>query len=423
MKVALFVFNHANADLRTHRQAHLLAQNGYEVRVYCFLEPGLPQREQRGGYLICREDQRSQLTRFFDDQIMRKLKPSKPPRAETGELPKMPPDQPPVRPCPEPPPRQLPKDFLPGEEEYLAYVARINAVWTREATAWKPDICHAQDLDALQAAYDTAQAVKARLILDSHELWTDQPFIRSQATVDYWDALEARLVPHCQAVMTVSRPFAEVLQKRLQREVLVLHNCQEYQPLPPRSTALQELARGRPVALYQGVFGIDRGLEQLVASAQYQKEVVVALRGFGSAQAGLEHLAQGLDNVLLLERCPPEQMIEKAAEADMGVIPFLPTCLNHYLNTPNKMFEYMLAGLPISAADLPDLRHFVETEQMGNLFDPFSPRDIARALVELWNDPEREAKGSRAHAACKRRWNWECEGRQLLECYQTLARV
>lgn len=417
-KVALFVFNTANGDLRTHRQARLLAQNGFEVRVYCFLEPGLPQREERSGYLICREDQRSRTTRFFDDKVMRKLKRPKPPKAAEEPLPQMPPDRPAVRPCPPPPPRNLPRDFLAGEEDYLGYVARINGVWAREASAWKPDLCHAQDLDALQAAFDTAQACGARLILDQHELWTDQPFIRSQATVRYWDELEARLVPHCQALMTVSRPFAEVLQKKLGREVLVVHNCQEYKPAP-----LRKPRQGRPMAIYQGVFGIDRGLEQLIASAQYQNEVVIGLRGFGSAQAGLEHLAQGLDNVVILPRCAPEEMIERAAEGDLGVIPFLPTCLNHYLNTPNKLFEFMLAGLPIAAADLPDLKNFVEGEQIGCLFDPFSPRDIARGILELWHDPEREAKGARAHEACRRRWNWESESRQMLELYKTLAGV
>lgn len=417
-KVALFVFNTANGDLRTHRQARLLSQNGYEVRVYCFLEPGLPQREERSGYTIYREDQRGKVTRFFDDQVMRKLRRPKPHIDAVGPLPAMPADRPPVRPCPPPPPRDLPEKYLPGEEDYLAYVARINDVWAREASAWKPDICHAQDLDALQAAYDTSRACGAKLVLDEHELWTDQPFIRSQATVRYWDELEARLVPHCHALLTVSRPFAEVLSKRLGREVLVLHNCQEYKPAPARKKR-----EGRPVAIYQGVFGIDRGLEQLVASAQYQNEVTIALRGFGSAEAGLRHLAQGLDNVEIWDRCSPSEMIERAAEADLGVIPFLPTCLNHYLNTPNKLFEYMLAGLPIAAADLPDLRHFIEGEQIGTLFDPFSPSDMARGILELWHDPEREAKGLRAHEACKRRWNWETESRQMLDCYKTLAAV
>lgn len=421
-KVAFFVFNTANGDLRVHRQARLLSENGYEVRIYCFLEPGLPQREERFGYTIYREDQRSHFTRFFDDQIMRRLRSSRKSTPFGASVaPQLPPDREPVRPCPPPPPRQLPHHFLEGEEQYLQYVSTINKVWAREATAWRPDICQAHDLDALEGAAVTAEACSARLIYDTHELWTDQPFIRSQPTVDYWDALEARLIRRCQAVLTVNRPFAEVLEKKYGMEVRPLHNCQEYRPRPQPSQALRQLSGGRPVALYQGVLGLDRGLEQLIASARHQQEVVVALRGYGALQPALVQLAEGMDNVLLLDPCRPEEIIEKAAEGDMGVIPFLPTCLNHYLNTPNKLFEYMLAGLPIAAADLPDLKRFVEGEELGILFDPFSPQDIARALLELWRDPQREARGTRAHEACRLRYNWETEGKTLLDCYTMLT--
>lgn len=81
----------------------------------------------------------------------------------------------------------------------------------------------------------------------------------------------------------------------------------------------------------------------------------------------------------------------------------------------------MLAGLPIAAADLPDLKRFVEGEELGILFDPFSPQDIARALLELWRDPQREARGTRAHEACRLRYNWETEGKTLLDCYTMLT--
>jgi len=423
-KVAFFVFNTAQGDLRVHRQARLLVENGYEVRIYCFLEPGLPHREERSGYTIVREDQRSPLTRFFDDQIVRRLRGQRKSVAPqvSERLPVLPPDQPPQRPCPAPPVRQLPSHFLEGEEDYLQYVRVINRVWAREATAWKPDVCQAHDLDALEAAAATAEACSAALIYDSHELWTDQPFIRSQPTVDYWNALEARYVPRCQAIFTVNQPFARVLEEKYGVAVRTLHNCQDYRPLPRPSQELRQRAQGRPVALYQGVLGLDRGLEQLVASAQYQQEVVVALRGYGALESTLAQLVEGQENVWLLPACKPEEIIERAAEADLGVIPFLPTCLNHYLNTPNKLFEYMLAGLPIAAADLPDLRRFVEGEKLGLLFDPFSPSDIARALVELAANPDRQECGLRGHEACRLRYNWEQEGRTLLECYTMLTR-
>ena len=52
MKIAMFVFNTGNGDRRLHRQASLLAAQGHQVRVYCFLSPPLPVREERGGYEI-----------------------------------------------------------------------------------------------------------------------------------------------------------------------------------------------------------------------------------------------------------------------------------------------------------------------------------------------------------------------------------
>lgn len=421
VRVAFFVFNTANGDLRVHRQASLLARHGYQVRIFCFLEPGLPQREERSGYTIVREDQRSLLTRFFDDQVMRRWKkPKKSSLVQDGGW-RWPVDREAVRPCPKPPTRALPKEFAEGEERYLAYVRRINQIWASRARRWKPDVCQAHDLDALEAAALTAQACKARLIYDTHELWTDQPFIRSQATVDYWNRLEKQWIHSCQAVLTVNRPFAEVLSQRYQIDVQPLHNCQELQEIKGPRGVLRERLGGRPVALYQGVLGLDRGLEELIASARHQSVVHIALRGYGPKRGELVAMAQQVEGVTVLDPCPSDEIVERAAEGDMGVIPFLPTCLNHYYNTPNKLFEYMMAGLPMAASDLPDLSNFIAGGQFGLLFDPFSPADIARALVELWNHPEREQMGQRARQACVERYHWEKEGETLLNCYHRLG--
>ncbi len=80
----------------------------------------------------------------------------------------------------------------------------------------------------------------------------------------------------------------------------------------------------------------------------------------------------------------------------------------------------MMAGLPIAAADLPDLKKFIEGEQIGLLFDPYCHPDIARALVELAEHPEREQMGERAYQACVRQYHWEEESKALLKVYQNL---
>ncbi len=396
-----------------------MAQNGYQVRIFCFLKPGLPEYEERSGYTLVRADQRPALTRFFDDKIAPLWKKKRPEVEVAPQLhERWPEEREPVRPCPRPPARPLPLDFLPGEQDYLAYVRKINSVWARLAIEWGPQICQAHDADALEAARDTAAACAAKLIYDAHELWSDQPFIYSQATADYWDRLEAQCVPSCNALLTVSQPFADELGARWKRTLTPLHNCQQYRPLTRPLGNLRHLSEGKPVALYQGVLGLERGLEELIASARHQDQVHLAIRGFGAMRAQLEHMAKDLPNVHILPPCPSEEIVEYATQGDLGIIPFLPNCLNHYLNTPNKLFEYMMAGLPIAAAHLPDLERFVAGNQIGMLFDPYSPQDMARAIVELWNHPERSQMGERAHQLCKDRYNWECEGQRLLECYR-----
>lgn len=426
MKIAMFVFNTGNGDRRLHRQASLLASRGHQVRVYCFLDPALPTREERGGYEILRFDQRKPLTRFFDDKVMAKLKGKPKPRAEQpaeAEVVKEPVSRPLMRPCPEPPPRRLAPEASEAQRKYLRYVQRINQVWAREAALWRPQVCQAHDVDALEAAALTARECGAKLVYDSHEIWSDQPFIRTQEEVDYWTELERRYIKQADAVLTVSEPFARLLEERYQvGPITAVHNCQDLvAPITQDRRSLRERFGGRPVALYQGVLGPDRGLEELVASARYQDQVGIAIRGYGERRHALEVLAESYEHVQILAPVPSDEIVSSAAQGDFGVIPFLPTCLNHYWNTPNKLFEFMMAGLAIASADLPDLRKFIEGERIGVLFDPYCHQDTARALVELSLHPELESMGQRAYEACRRRWHWAEESKRLLELYQRLG--
>ena len=414
MKVAMFVNNTGNGDLRVHRQASLLARNGFEVRLFCFLEPGLPEKEERAGYTIVREDQRPRLTRFFDDRLLARFRRRAP--AEVLQAPaevELPPDREPVRPCPPPPPRRLAPSSPAPVREHRKYVETLNGIWADAARRWKPDVCHAHDADTLAAA----GSVGVALVYDAHELWSEQPFICDQESVDYWNRLEGEWIRKAACVFTVNRPLADVLFERYGVRAIPLHNCQSLQPRPAAA-----LRTGPPVALYQGVFAPDRGLEELLAASAHLGDVVVAVRGFGEREAALRELASRYKlPVQFWPAVPAHGIVAAAAEADVAVIPFLPTCLNHYLSTPNKLFEAMMAGVPIAGSDIPELRSFVLERGLGVLFDPYSPRDIARALRELCWNPERRALGDAARSLAEREFHWDHEGGKLLTAYQELA--
>ncbi|MFA5505232.1 MAG: glycosyltransferase [Vulcanimicrobiota bacterium] len=414
-RIAMFVFNDGNHDQRVHKQAQALGWRGHEVRVYCFLTPGQKPREKRDGYLLLREDQRTHGARFFDDQIMGRIFPRKKTSVKTEQKVELPPDRPPVRPCPMPV-VELQERALPDQKQHWRYIERINGVWVERAADWKPDLVQAHDLDALRAAVTLAEQLDVPVIYDTHELWSGQAFIDSREAVEYWDALERELIAKTDAVLTVNEPLAEILKERFSLdEVMALHNCQESQPVPTRKP------NAKPVALYQGAYIPHRGLEQVIAAAALTEKVQIALRGFGSSEPELRALDRE-GRVQWWEPVPGPRVVEAASQADIGLIPFLPVCLNKYYSTPNKLFEYMSAGLAIAGSDIPEIARFVNEHQIGELFDPFSPSDIARALDTIVDSGRLQEMQTRARAATESRWNWEEQIAPYLELVDSLLK-
>lgn len=117
------------------------------------------------------------------------------------------------------------------------------------------------------------------------------------------------------------------------------------------------------------------------------------------------------------------QVAELLATARAGLVLFHPVP-NHVNSQPNKLFEYMSAGLPIIASDFPLWRELVDGLECGLLVDPQDPRAIAEAMRWILDHPdEAEAMGQRGRQAIESYLNWEHEGRSLLSVYQRIYGV
>lgn len=110
------------------------------------------------------------------------------------------------------------------------------------------------------------------------------------------------------------------------------------------------------------------------------------------------------------------------ASAMAGIVTFLPAP-NHIDAQPNKMFEYMSAGLPVIASDFPLWREIIDGAQCGVCVDPRAPEQIARAVDRILADPDAaRAMGARGRAAVLSKFNWKNEERVLLDFYSTVIR-
>jgi len=110
----------------------------------------------------------------------------------------------------------------------------------------------------------------------------------------------------------------------------------------------------------------------------------LVMMGFGDYGKTLQATAQRMGligkRVYFLPAVSQSELLQHSASADMGIIPYPHIDLNSYYCTPNKLFEFIQAGLPIIANDSPELRRFVQNEGFGLIHPMRSPGQIAQAI-------------------------------------------
>lgn len=119
---------------------------------------------------------------------------------------------------------------------------------------------------------------------------------------------------------------------------------------------------------------------------------------------------------------PYREMYERLSEGIAGLLVFQPTYYNISIGLPNKLFDYMLLGLPVIASNLPEIRNVVDSADCGILVDPVSVEDIADAISYLFEHPEEARRmGANGRRAVLETYNWSRMEKDLLQTYRDLG--
>ncbi len=293
------------------------------------------------------------------------------------------------------------------------------------------DLYHGMAYMGIPVALSLAGRHRACVVYDARDIYLDAANLARLRGPMRWVIArsERRWARASDRVITVNRPYAEVLRDRFGvPEPLIIQNCSyQFDPPDPRPRRFHDrlgLDPATSVVLYQGGFSHDRGIEQLVDAMELLEGASLVLLGYGVLAEQLRGIAGRSDGrVHVLDAVPPAELLLWVASADVVAMPIQPTTLNHRLTTPNKLFEAMAAGVPIVASDLPGMAPYLSEIGCGATCDPTSPESIAGAIRSILDLPpaERAAMAGRARAAAHGRYNWETEVARLFDEYGRLT--
>ncbi len=300
----------------------------------------------------------------------------------------------------------------------LAYYARaIPAV-----RSLRPDLVHCNDYNTMWIGVAAKLLCRSAVVYDTHELWADRS-LRSEPR--WWlVACEALFVRVADRVVTTSPAYAEELARRYRiPPPVVVRNIPE-RPAEGRAAGAPRPSGDGRLLVYVGGLQPNRGIELSIRALAMVPEARLRLIGPGAPEyrAELERLVRSLgleERVDFVDPVPPDRLLAEVAGADAGLALIEPACLSYRLTLPNKLFEYVLAGVPVVGSDLPMISSFVAEHGVGTTVDPEDVPAVARA-VERVLDPERNERYRRATAASAPTLDWSNEREILAGVYRDL---
>jgi O-antigen/teichoic acid export membrane protein/glycosyltransferase involved in cell wall biosynthesis len=318
------------------------------------------------------------------------------------------------------------QSFIHTRFKFRMFMASIYQLLRTEA-----DIYQAHEISALPACYIAARLRGKPFIFDAYEL----PLSNLPAHWQHFRWLMQKsltyLLPRSAGVITVSPYIAAYIRTHYHvPEVALIRNFPPHRIVTKSDRLRESLGLGPEVriALYQGNLQPDRSLEILVYAAKFLKpDTVIVMMGWASdeVQKQLEALIvyeEVADRVKILPPVPYVDLLDWTSSADLGLVILSPDySLSIRWCLPNKLFEYIMAGLPVLAAPLDAVEDVLKEYGVGQVVPSLAPTEIAAAIEALLADHAALAQmRCNAFKAAQQDLCWEQEQRQLVLLYKNI---
>jgi len=372
-KIANLVFNSFINDSRVLKESRSLANYGYQVHVLAHLDKNLVSFEKKDDFCIRRFS-------YLDRSVT---------RCKIVKL----------------------KAYLEYAKECINYCKDF-------------DIVHCNDLNTLPIGFIVKKFFNknVKIVYDAHEYETEVNGLKGlQKTVT--QKLEKYLIKYADKVITVSDAIANEYVKNynIKKPALVL-NTPPYTEMEKRDIfrGALNIPKDKTIFLYQGGLSKGRGIEILLEAFQNisDKRSVIVFMGYGPLQNLVEKSAEEYDNIYFHKAVEPGVLLEYTSSADFGILFYENSCLNHYYCSPNKMFEYIMAEIPVIVSNLYEMKRLVQENKIGIVAKDNTSKGLQKAIEEaLLLDQNKLRKNIQK---VKKLYNWEKQEKVLVDVYKSL---
>jgi len=194
-------------------------------------------------------------------------------------------------------------------------------------------------------------------------------------------------------------PFKEVVKKDIFRETF-------------------GIKKEQTIFLYQGNLSRGRGVEVVLETfkALCDTKSVVVFMGYGELEASIKEYQKRYGNIYFHKAVTPDILLDYTSSADFGISMIEDVCLSYRYCLPNKMFEYIMAGVPVIVSNLPEMKKLVEQYDVGVVAKENNPKELAEAII-LASSLDKDYVQKQLNSV-KSIYNWEEQEKILISLYR-----
>lgn len=291
----------------------------------------------------------------------------------------------------------------------------------------KSDLLVSNDLDTLLPNYLIHKIKGIPVVYDSHEYFTQVPeLVNRPRTQAIWKKVESWIFPKLKDVFTVNDSIADLFEKDYGIRPRVVRNIPLKRDKIKSSTRKElGLSEDKKILILQGSgINIHRGSEEMLEAMKYIDNAILLIVGGGDVIDILKEEAKSpelKEKVIFKSKQPYQKLMQFTASADLGLTLDKDTNLNYRFSLPNKLFDYIHAGIPVLATPLPEIKKIIEEYDIGDFIPSHKPKEIAKKVNQILADQPLMEHWKKNITFAAQNLSWQNEEKELIKVYKKYA--